>query len=116
VEWSKESVRALYRLIGRRVQQVRQQQQVTQAELGDAVGLTRSSIANIEAGRQHAATHVMLLIAHSLRVPVTELLPGGSALDDLATVAAPSPNLEGQSLTTHDFVMTAVRRAQEGRP
>lgn len=47
---------------------------MTQVELSEAVGLTRTSIANIEAGRQNLGYNAMLAVANGLGVTVVELL------------------------------------------
>lgn len=114
MDWSDKSIKRIYQLIGRRTRLARIDKEMTQTELGQAVGLARSSIANIEAGRQHAPAHVVLLIAHSLGVEVAELLPSGSELDGFATVATPPLDLEGHADSTHEFVTTIVRRATGG--
>lgn len=46
-----------------------------QQTLGAAVGLSRGSIANIEAGRQPVSAHTLTLMADVLAVPETQLLP-----------------------------------------
>lgn len=42
----------LHEAVGARIRELREAAQLTQRQLADSVGLTRSSIANIEAGRQ----------------------------------------------------------------
>jgi transcriptional regulator with XRE-family HTH domain len=83
----------------------------SQIQLADTIGLTRSSIANLEAGRQRPPVHVTLLIAQALDVPVDVLLPSGAELDKLVSVQAPQIDLQGQSASAHDFVTMALRRA-----
>jgi transcriptional regulator with XRE-family HTH domain len=114
VDWSEDSIKRLYAEIGARVRSARKQHGWNQVDLAHAVGLTRSSIANIEAGRQRALVHVVVLAAHALGVPVETLLPLGSELDNTAILRAPALDLEGQSNSTHDFVTTAIRRATGG--
>lgn len=65
---------ALYEALGRRVTRARLRRGLTQAELGTAVGLVRSSIANIEAGRQRMQIHVLLAMAAVLGCPAGVLL------------------------------------------
>jgi transcriptional regulator with XRE-family HTH domain len=48
---------------------------VTQESLAEAVGLSRTSIVNIEAGRQGIALHRLFDIADALEVPFTALVP-----------------------------------------
>jgi transcriptional regulator with XRE-family HTH domain len=111
---TEETIKALYVDIGGRVRRARKQQGWSQLDLADAVDLTRSSIANFEAGRQRPAIHVILLIAQALRVPVDDLLPSASDLDTAVSVHSPTVDLDGQSTSAHDFVNTVIRRATGG--
>ncbi len=43
--------------------------------LGTAIGRTRASVSNIEAGRQHPPLHALYAIADALNVAITDLLP-----------------------------------------
>lgn len=66
----------LYRRLGGRVRQFREERPaLTQTELSEKVGLSRTSIANIERGRQHPPLHVIWGIAEALEVDLGELLP-----------------------------------------
>jgi putative transcriptional regulator len=56
-----------------RVREVRMRRGLTQAELGQAVGLTRQSIIAIEKGRFTPSIHSVLMLARALEVPVGEL-------------------------------------------
>jgi transcriptional regulator with XRE-family HTH domain len=110
-----EAIRALYAEIGSRVRRVRKRQGLSQVDLAHAVNLTRSSIANLEAGRQRPPVHVALLIAQALDVPVDVLLPSGEELDKFVRVPAPVVDLDGQSDSAHEFVTTVIRRATGGK-
>jgi transcriptional regulator with XRE-family HTH domain len=114
VDWSEESIRRLYVEIGGRVRRARKEHGWNQAKLGQAVGLNRSSIANLEAGRQRPPVHIMLFIAQALGIAPATLLPTGPELDALGRIQTPELNLEGQSSSAHDFVTTAIRRATGG--
>lgn len=48
---------------------------MTQEKLGNLVGLSRTSITNIERGHQHVSLHHLFAIADALRVPPDALLP-----------------------------------------
>jgi transcriptional regulator with XRE-family HTH domain len=111
---TEDAIKALYVDIGGRVRRARKQQGWSQLDLAHTVDLTRSSIANFEAGRQRPAVHVVLLIAQALKVPVEELLPSGPDFDRVVTLKNPTIDLDGQSSSTHDFVNTAIRRATGG--
>lgn len=68
------STDALYREIGERIREVRQEAGLTQAKLADCVDLTRTSIANIELGRQKIQVHTLVAIAEALRLKPGSLL------------------------------------------
>ena len=48
---------------------------MNQAEIAQAIGLTRASIANIETGRQRIPLHHLYSLARALKVDVYALLP-----------------------------------------
>ena len=48
---------------------------MTQQKLARLVGLSRTSITNIEKGRQHVALHQLFALAEALKVPPDALLP-----------------------------------------
>lgn len=77
--------RRLYLEVGVRVRRRREELRKTQDELASAVGLSRSSIANIERGQQHAPVHVLLWLAEALGVDVGTLLPTHYELVALTT-------------------------------
>lgn len=56
---------------------------MTQEKLGKIVGLSRTSITNIERGRQHVSLHQIYAIAQALRIRPQALLPsvGDTAAD-----------------------------------
>lgn len=114
MDWTNEAINALYADIGGRVRRARKRKGLSQDDLGQAVHLRRTSIANLEAGRQHPPVHVILLIAQVTESPVAELLPTIEDLARLVTVQRPTVDLAGQSDSTLDFVTTAIRRATGG--
>jgi transcriptional regulator with XRE-family HTH domain len=61
--------------LGKRIRQARQQKRLTQQALADAIELTRTSVTNIECGRQPVMTHHLVRIARAVGVPVDSLLP-----------------------------------------
>lgn len=64
-----------YEALGENVSRVRQATNLTQQLLATKVGLTRTSITNIEKGRQPIQAHVLVALARVLKISVTELLP-----------------------------------------
>jgi transcriptional regulator with XRE-family HTH domain len=65
---------------GQRLKEARVAAGLSQAELGRAVDLTRSSITNIEAGRQGTGAEMIVRLATVLAVSVQWLLTGSTAL------------------------------------
>jgi transcriptional regulator with XRE-family HTH domain len=64
-----------YRELGERLRRARQSARLTQGKLADAVQLSRSSIANIERGRQPIYIHALVRIAKRLQIPISNLIP-----------------------------------------
>lgn len=67
--------KALYLEIGARLKQRRSERGTTQDELADAVGLLRTSIANIESGRQRTPIHVLYNLCLALATDLEAILP-----------------------------------------
>lgn len=95
---------------GRRVRAAREQSSLTQQALADALGLTRSSVANIEAGRQRALLHMTAAVAAATGVPAADLLPGQRSL-----TAPPSlrRDLDRLSDTNRQAVEMLLRRTSD---
>ncbi len=77
----------LYSAIGRRVKDFRHDR-FTQEELGKVVSLSRTSITNLEKGRQRVPLHLLLRIADALGRELSEFMPSRAELgitDDSAT-------------------------------
>lgn len=69
----------LYQMFGSRVRALRERKNVTQEELGRRIDLSRTSIVNIEKGRQRVLLHQVVEIADALDAKPAELLPKASA-------------------------------------
>lgn len=59
-----------YRGVGAKVAEARMMRGMSQSDLGDAVGLSRASVANIEAGRQRMLAHTLVELAAAVAMPV----------------------------------------------
>ena len=64
-----------YQAVGSLIRDRRIKIPLTQAALGALVGLTRTSITNLERGRQKVPLHRFYLIAKALRITPVQLLP-----------------------------------------
>jgi transcriptional regulator with XRE-family HTH domain len=71
----------VYHDVGKLIRVRRRAIGVTQESLGQSIGLTRTSINNIEHGRQAIQVHMLRAIASALSVEVTALLPGSGPID-----------------------------------
>jgi len=71
---------------GRRLAQCRKRAGLSQEALGDAISLTRTSITNIEHGRQPIQLHTLFAIAEALSVEPNDLLPGLSDITSRSPV------------------------------
>lgn len=67
-----------YQRFGRLLARVRGKASLSQENLAAALGLSRTSVTNIEAGRQPVQLHTIYRIADLLEVELTSLLPGAS--------------------------------------
>jgi len=67
--------RHLYELFGQRVRKARKACKLTQEELASRVTMTRTSVTNIEKGRQKLLLHTLFDLAAALEVPVGHLIP-----------------------------------------
>ena len=118
MDWGDDSVDQLYIEIGLKIRSARSDRDWKQEDLAKAVGLTRSSVANIEAGRQKTLVHSLIRIAESLGVTVEALLPDADRLrqlaDSLRFVPDLTGHLKGHTDETKSFVTSALRRTREG--
>lgn len=65
----------VYEVLGARIREFREEKNWTQNDLGEKVDLTRSSITNIESGRQKIQLITLYQIAFVLEVEISSLLP-----------------------------------------
>jgi len=71
------AVKQFYREVGIRIRQARKlSDNMTQEALAMSVGLTRTSLTNIEKGRQRMLLHTFTEIAAALGINPSQLLPG----------------------------------------
>lgn len=107
--WSEQTLEQIYRTIGERIRARRSELGFSQTQLGQKVSLTRSSIANIEAGRQRPMLHTVMQIADELNLQLQDLLPTVERQGSPLTLA--EGDLEGQPASTYQFVQSVVKRA-----
>jgi DNA-binding XRE family transcriptional regulator len=66
---------SMYREVGKLIRAHRRKKKRSQATLAQLVGHTRTSITNIEAGRQRISLDLLFKFANVLQVEIRELLP-----------------------------------------
>ena len=82
-------VDGFYELLGEAIRKRRNAIGMTQEALADRTGLVRTSITNIERGRQTVLVHQLVGIAKALGMPPAALIPAGgmqNADNDATTI------------------------------
>ncbi len=74
----------LYKTIGKQVRARREVMRLTQEDLARRIWLTRTSITNIEQGRQKIQVHTLCALAEALQVAPSALLPTAETHDAAA--------------------------------
>lgn len=95
-----------YEQLGDRIRRARLSAGLSQEELGRKVGLNRSSISNVEKGRQRILAHVLMDFSAALNVSPARLLGDGPAEPDL---------LSGLPEETKSFVEDVLSGAGQAR-
>jgi transcriptional regulator with XRE-family HTH domain len=101
-EANKAEETAFYEDFGQRVRQARGE--LSQRALGERVGLSRGSISNIEAGRQHVPLHLLPKLARALGVDASDLLASVGLAHDV--------DMTGLAPDERHFVSSVIARAR----
>lgn len=80
-----------YIVLGDRIRARREKLGLTQQELAEAVGLSRTSVTNIERGRQAVLVHQLAIFAKALGVRTASLIPND---DEAASLGRSAPEDE----------------------
>jgi transcriptional regulator with XRE-family HTH domain len=81
----------LYRQLGQKIRTQREMIGMTQKDLGKEVGLSRTSVTNVERGRQQMLVHQLIGFAIALKIDSGELLKGLSKASDAVAEAQDIP-------------------------
>lgn len=73
--------KVFYSTFGQMLAEARRKRRVSQEMLADELGLSRTSITNIEKGRQPVQLHTLYIIARLLSIDIKELLPSPELLE-----------------------------------
>jgi len=74
-------IELIYKEFGKLIKKSRTAANLTQAGLAKRVGLSRTSITNIEKGRQHINLHMLYVLSDSIGVRPSDLLPDKDLVD-----------------------------------
>lgn len=74
----KKSQDRLYKLLGDNVKKHRSRLRLTQEQLATKIELTRTSVVNIEQGKQQTPLHLVLALTEIFNVSLEALIPKGS--------------------------------------
>lgn len=96
----------LYVRIGQNLRDAREQRGITQHDLATASGLSRSSIANTEHGRQRITIHALVALAQALDMGPADLL--GNDVPRFVDPAAASVDRLRQRLEAARVELAAV--------
>ncbi len=81
----------IYREVGRNIRRYRAGAHRTQAQLASEIGISRASLANIEAGRQQVLIHHLYTIADALDLDSPGALMPAPSPQDAASADLPLP-------------------------
>ncbi len=95
-----------YEDFGKGLARVRRKTKISQEVLGARVGLSRTSIVNVEKGRQRVPLHMLMSFADALGVAPDELLPVRATTVVEGSVPK---SIEDMDEGTQAFVMRLIR-------
>ena len=101
-----EANEGFYQQFGRQLRQARKAAGLSQADLAVALDLTRTSVTNIEKGRQQVLLHTFGRMLHVLKVTPIELLPADQAQPETTFL----PRLNTLAIDEREFVERGLRQ------
>ena len=90
-----------YDELGARIKEARNKASINQDALGNYLNLTRSSIVNIESGRQRPSIHLLLQMAKVLNVNLNDLVPDlfhSGSHDEIPLVTVRKKDIQSESI------------------
>jgi transcriptional regulator with XRE-family HTH domain len=104
---------AFYVRLGENIRKCRQDHNLSQEKLANLAGLTRTSLTNIEKGRQHPPLHTLCEIIEHLQVDIADLLPRPDAIKAPSDIKA----LAGKQVRGDDeleYIESAIKEKSHG--
>lgn len=99
---------ALNAAFGQQLRELRTSVGLSQDALARRAGLSRTSVTNIEMGRQHVSLDVLYRLADGLGAEPRQLLPNKEKLQEYGAIEL--ADLEGLPQWDQQFVRAAVKR------
>lgn len=90
----------VYERFGALLAKWRRKRHKSQETLASELGLSRTSITNIERGRQHVQLHTVFAVARLLKISPSDLLPSDSIYTEPIAPGAPLSATEGTWLAS----------------
>lgn len=78
----------IYVIVGRRIRALREQKNLSQAQLAEATGVSRTSITQMEAGLQRATLETLYQLAKVFKVEIGAMLPEVTVINRAEKVVA----------------------------
>ena len=100
--------RSVYADLGDRIRKMREGRGLTQEALASLISLSRTSITNIEKGRQSVPLHKIIEIAEALRVDASNLLPQSGKRRGMEFEAELPHNLSHEATSWIKSVVTSL--------
>lgn len=100
---------SLHEAIGAELKKIRKQKGYNQSDLAQKIGLERTSITNIETGRQKATVSVLYRICELFDIEVSDLLP---KLHEVATHKVEATNDDNLTVGSKTYaVLERIRKS-----
>lgn len=87
--------RQLYLLLGLKIKFFRSSKKLSQTDLASKLKLSRTSIVNIEQGKQHPPLHLLFQIAECLSIDIHNLIPTMEALSAVTEQESADKSIAG---------------------
>lgn len=108
--------KSLYLELGKKIKELRKENKITQAELAEALNLQRTSVTNIEAGKQSAPLHVYYQICTFLKENLVDIIPSNfSTVNKFEVQAVTKENEISENAPLLTGVIQKVRRKFEAQ-
>ena len=97
----------LYQEVGRNIKKFRNERKMNQLSLASQINLSRTSLVNIEHGRQHPSLYLLFQIAYSLGVSLHDLIPNSLDLGRNTYKSIPSEKTKEEKVL-FDFIKAKI--------